>query len=245
MNIKTALVSLGFNERDAEIYILLVKFGEAPVGILTDQTGLHRELVYGALRRLREQGLVRSIEKYKVHHFVAENPKVLVQKAKQNTKLAAQAAKELKKAYRSPQVMVRVYEGQDGYEEIQKDIQTSLKNGEDYYVIGASGNPWYEITRKFYKTYRKKSLKRGIHAKMVTYVNELEGILKNEVPGFAKIKVLPQHFAVPSSTKIYADKIILQVFGEQPLAIMIQSRAVASAYKKYFENLWQIAKPVS
>lgn len=244
MNLQYSLIKLGFSERDAEIYIALIKLGEAPVGLLINQTGLHRELVYGSLRRLREQGFVRTIEKHKVHHFVAENPKILVQQAKANIKLATQAARELKKTYKSPQVVVRVYEGQDGYEEIQKDIQQSLKNNQDYYVIGAAGAPWYDITRPYIKTYRKKSLKRGIHAKMVTFPNEVKGIIESELPGFAKLRILPQTFAVPSSTKIYGDKIILQIFGEQPLAIMVQSQAVAKTYKKYFESLWQIAKPL-
>lgn len=244
MGLKSSLIKVGFPDRDADIYLSLIELGESSVGKIIEKVGLHRELVYGALKRLEQQGLIRSIEKRKIRYYIAEHPKVLTQKIVEKAELAKNIESDLANLFREVPIMVRVYEGPEGYEEIQKDIQRSLESNENYYVIGAAGTKWYEITKEFYKIYRKKSLKRNIHAQMVTYTNQAKNLLAHEVSGFADIRVLPQEFAVPSSTKIYADKIILQIFGERPVAVMIQSKAAADAYKKYFQTLWDIGKSV-
>ncbi len=244
MTITQALQSLGFSEREATVYLALLRLGEAPAGELIKQTGLHRELVYGALERLGKLGYVRTVEKRKIRHFIAEDPELLVKRARQKAVLATKLGLKLKSIYRKQPVTVRIYEGAAGYEEIQRDIQISLKDGATYFVIGASGGAWYDITQKFYKRYRKQCLQRNIHAKMVTYANEVKNLLENEVSGFAEIRVLPQLYAVPSSTKIYDDRVILQIFSDPPVAIMVQSKEVAAAYRHYFQTLWEIAKPV-
>lgn len=242
MNIKETLQQLGLSAFDAELYLTLLRQGISPVGKLIESTGSHRELVYGGLRRLEQEGLVQSIEKKKIKHYQALDPKTLIQKTKAKTELAESLLPDLLKIYRQTPVSVKIFEGPEGFEEIQKDIQDSLKDKEEYYVIGGSGGDWYEVTKDFYIKYRKQSLKRGIQLKSVTYKDEIKGIKEKEPIGFCVVKALPEHFSTPSATKIYADKIIIQIFGEQPIAIMVKSKAVSEAYKNYFQTLWKIAK---
>lgn len=244
MDIENSLKKLNFSEREATVYLALLRLGEAPVGELIKKTGLHRELVYGALRQLERQGLVHPIEKQKIRHYIAEDPKLIAQRAHEQARLATELAAELKTIYRKTPVLVRVFEGSAGYEEVQRDIDASLKDNQEYCVIGASGKDWYDINRAFYERYHRGRFRRGIRIKMVTFPNEAREMIKNEVPGYAEIRVLPQGFAVPASTKVYADKILLQIFSDPPVAIMVQSKEVATAYRHYFQTLWQIAKMV-
>ena len=76
----------------------------------------------------------------------------------------------------------------------------------------------------------------------VTSIKEAEGIAKHDDPRVNPIRVMPSNFSAPSSTLFYADKVVIQVFGESPVAIMIRSKAVSNAYKKYFEALWNISE---
>lgn len=235
---------LGLDEREAVVYLALLDLKEAPVARIIEKTGLHRELVYGALKRLEAQKLVIPSEQRKIRSYLAEDPRQFIAKEQRDLALARTVLKSLAARYEQPPVSVRTFEGAAGYEEIQQDIQRSLNAHETYLVIGAAGAPWYVITQGFYKNYRRQCLKRGIRAKMITYENELPSLLEYEVLGFAEVRVLPQKFAVPSSTKVYADKSILQVFGERPLAIMVQSKAIAASYRQHFSQLWKLARPV-
>ena len=239
-----ALQQLGFSAHDAEIYLALLKTGESPVGAIIKETGLHREIVYSALNRLEQQGLVQALEKRKIRHFLAMEPGELVRKIQEKAELAVAILPELQRRFREVPVSVKIYEGQEGFEEVQQDIQRSLDDGEEFYIIGAAGVPWYDMTKPFYKKYHRQCVKRGIVANMLTFRSEVEGILQNEVPGFCRVRALPQELAMPSETKIYKDKIIIEVFGEDPLAIMIRSRTVSAAYLQYFKALWATAEEV-
>ncbi len=78
-----------------------------------------------------------TTEKKKIRHYVAEGPQSLIAKTRQNLELASPILPELKTLYKQVPTVVRTYEGPEGYEEIQRDIQNSFRDGQKYYVIGA------------------------------------------------------------------------------------------------------------
>lgn len=237
------LIELGLSNSDAKIYLALLKEGGTSVGLIIKKTGFYREVVYGGLKRLEKQGLVQSKQKKKVRFYQANDPAILARKIQEKADLAKNLLPDLQTLFKQPRVSVQIFEGPEGYEEIQKDIWISLKNNEDYYVIGGAGDAWYAVTKNFYQKYHQRLLKRNTQMKTVTFSNEAKGIAKYENPAFNPIRIIPEKFSTPSSTMIYADKIIIHVFGEAPLAIMIQSQAISQAYKKYFFTLWVIGKP--
>ena len=51
---------------------------------------------------------------------------------------------------------------------------------------------------------------------------------------------------MPTSTDIYADKVIIFILlKEDPMAIMIESKAVAHSFRRYFQILWASSKKLS
>lgn len=236
------LRKLGFSEQEAKIYLALLSVGESSVGGIIDETKYHREIVYTGLANLENQGLVQSKIKKKKMHYWAIEPAKLVQKNQERAETAEKLLPDLKKIYKENPLSIQLFEGPDGYEEIQKDIQVALKNREKYFVIGGAGDNWYRVTKEFYKKYHKKLLKRGILMLTVTSKKEAEGIAKYENPEFNPVRVMPENFAAPSSTMIYGDRVIIHVFGESPMAIMIRSKAVSGSYKNYFNALWDMSE---
>jgi sugar-specific transcriptional regulator TrmB len=245
MTILSNLERLGLSPQEAAVYLALMKVGESSVGAIISQTGFHRDLVYGALSRLEQQGLVQSLEKKKIRHYQAADPALLARRAKEKAELAASILPQLHELFTQPVVSVRIYEGVDGLEEIEKDWAASLKDGEEFYAIGGAGKAWYDLGKHFgFMKYHKRLYARGIRVKTVTYPTEVAGIRESELPGFNPIRVLPEEFNVPSSTIIYADKILIQIFGEQYVGVMVQSKAVSDSYRQYFQVLWAMGKDV-
>jgi len=240
--IKNTLESLGFSRYDADIYLALLRVGQSSVGSIIDATKHHREIVYTGLKHLEEEGLIQSLTKKRVRHYNALDPEVLSKKLQKKADLATKILPDLKKISRQLPVSIQILEGPEGYEEIQKDIASALKNRDRYFVIGGAGDSWYFVTKKFYKYYHKRLYKRGIRMQTVTYENEAKGIRKFEIEGFNPIKILPDRFNAPTSTMIYKDRTIIHIFGESPLAIMIRSKEVSRSYKKYFDTLWKMGK---
>lgn len=243
MNIKHTLEKLGFSTQDAAIYIALLKAGESAVGAIISETGFHRDLVYGGLKRLEQQDLAQSIEKKKIRHYQASNPNLLLRKMQEKADLAAALLPDLQSMFTQPAVSVKVFEGADGLEEIEKDWAASLEDKAQLLCIGGAGKAWYEVAKTFYRPYHEKLFARGIRIKTVTYPDEAKGIMESEIKGLNQLRVIGKQFHAPASTVIYADKILIQVFGERYIGIVIQSKSISDAYRQYFKLLWSSGKP--
>ncbi|TSC93101.1 MAG: Transcriptional regulator, TrmB [Candidatus Berkelbacteria bacterium Licking1014_7] len=238
------LVELGFDKNEAKTYLVLLEIGKTSVGRIVEKTGLHRELVYQAFRRLEQKGYVHSSISQKKRHYQPENPQVLLDHIQAKEAEAREILPSLLEKFQSSPQIIRILEGEEGFEEVQKDKLKVMKKGETYYVIGAAGKGWYQTTKDFFYQYHLKQQKKGITSQMVSYKGEAEEILKNEPPGFAEVRVLSQEFSPPASTKIYADRVAIQIFGPQPVVLLIQNPSVAEVYKEYFQALWKVAEKI-
>lgn len=54
------LVSLGFNEKDAQVYVFLAEEGPHKVRELTEVLGLGSQQLYNILRKLQKKGIVNA-----------------------------------------------------------------------------------------------------------------------------------------------------------------------------------------
>ncbi len=48
---------------------------------------------------------------------------------------------------------------------------------------------------------------------------------------------------MPTGVIIFGNKVATIVWRETPTAFVIKSKQVADSYKKFFEDMWKIAKP--
>jgi len=57
-----------------------------------------------------------------------------------------------------------------------------------------------------------------------------------------EIKYLPKEFSSHTAINIYADKVAIILWEENPFAILIKNKSIAESYRKYFSLMWNIAK---
>ena len=57
-----------------------------------------------------------------------------------------------------------------------------------------------------------------------------------------KYKFMPIELESPTATIIYGGKVILQSWTKNPFAVLIEDAQMAENQKRYFEELWKIAK---
>ena len=117
-----------------------------------------------------------------------------------------------------------------------------VREGKDYYTIGARGNWLDPKFRNFLKKFDKERLKKGIKFKHIFY-NELKDpknprheitkILKN-----SKYRFLPKGFTSSCSIIIYSNRVGSMTWGEEPMVVVTISDKIAEGYKKYFEFMW-------
>lgn len=241
MNNIKQLMMLGFSLTDANVYLELLRIGESSVGPLIDKTGLHREIVYGAMKHLEQQGLVQSLEKKKIKYFTITNPALIARKALEKAKMANELLPNLLEIYKKPDMVAQIYEGSDGFEELQLDILATLKDGEELLCLGLNES-WYKIQKDYFKKYQKRLSDRQIQVKMMILRENLKEILQYEKLNNVLIKILPDKYKIPSAVLVYADKVATIIIAERPVVFLVNSDLVSQTYKEYFNRLWESAK---
>lgn len=68
-------------------------------------------------------------------------------------------------------------------------------------------------------------------------------MLSGSNAGLAKAKVYPRPFASPVSTYVFGNKFAIILWSEfEPLGIIVDSKEIADANRKYFGVMWKVAK---
>ncbi|HEY4527032.1 MAG TPA: helix-turn-helix domain-containing protein [Candidatus Paceibacterota bacterium] len=73
-NLLAALTNVGFDEKEARVYLSLLELGEAPVSQIAKRAEVKRSITYHVLERLKTDGYVQSLVENKVKRFSAVDP---------------------------------------------------------------------------------------------------------------------------------------------------------------------------
>lgn len=231
------LEAIGLSKNEAKIYLALIKLGSAQAGEISKKTQINRRTTYDTLERLIKKGLVTFVIKANRRTFKPINPNRLIDFVKKRETIVNEIVPDLNILYKKSKEEreVNIFEGRKGIRSILNDI---LQYKE--YVVFGSNEQFPLLMKHDYTIFQKEKKKRNIKSKVILS-EELKGkeIVKT---AFAKIKFIPSKFSSPTSTFVYGDKVALIVWSEVPFAMLIESKDVAFSYKKYFEELWSMAK---
>lgn len=236
------LSELGFSEHESEIYLSVLRHGEASAGVILDDVKLHREQVYRALKRLVDGGLITQYEKRKRAYYSPIDPTVLVNRMKTKMDIAQSLQPYLKELHQKKPQIIRVNEGVDAYRTMYEDILATVPRGDEYLVMNGLGERFYELTKDFYPKYAKALAKKSVGLRLVSY--ELEDFKHQAlVQQLIRIRQIPRVYEVPVSTVIYGNKVAIEIMDLENLAIItIENQKVADAYRHTFSTMWELGK---
>ncbi len=249
--VKEILQKIGLTRGESDVYMALLKIGNTSSGKLIKRSGVSRSKVYEVLERLKQKGLVTEMIKQNVKYFEATNPKRIIDlldsEKKDLEKREAEAEKlvpdliKMQKAQLEKQE-ARVYTGFEGWKALYNEILDSLDEGDEYLAFGigpeeAKDKKVILFFRKFHMRKKEKKIKARIIMKPKT-----RNIMKKS---FSDLKYYRYRFLdakLPTNIAIYKDCISILVWGENPVAFLINSKQVADKYRIYFEEMWKKAR---
>jgi len=235
-----ALLAAGLNQSEAAVYLSILRLGNTTVGLVLQETGLHPQIVYRAIEQLEQMGLaVTSIQKHKKHVQVASPEKVaaLVQQKLDVIKRALPDLNARRSTDDSP--FVQVYKGEAAIKDLRAQGIAELKAGDTYYIIGASGDRFFEIMQKEYAKIERQRVKKGIKRRLVAFASQKESIQNQEpTTELVEYRYLPADYPALSSTNIFGDTVAQIIWSAEPVVIVIKNKDLAESYKQYFEQLW-------
>ncbi len=232
------LEKAGLSPNEAKCYVTLLKLGSASANEISRKSGIHRVSVYDALRGLHEKGLISQITKANKLLFEAGSPekiKEMIEKKESQLEEAKKIIPSLMLDFQSASEKQEVHSFK-GLAGIKNVLREMLKSKTEILDFGAE----YKIKEFLphdYIKWDKERVKNKINMRIVANFK----IKPTKIP-LTKIKYVPSDFNSSVSTYIFDNKVALIMWVENPVAILIEHKAVHDSYKNYFEYLWKTAQ---
>ena len=233
------LEDIGLTKTEAKIYLAVLDHGSALAGAISQKSGIHRRSVYDALERLIEKGLISFITRNNRKWFEAVEPARLLQIAEQKKANIKQALPELEIKFSESKEKQEAlfFKGKQGLKSVFDD---QIQEKKTIYVIGAY-EAASDIVQFYFMHYDRKRKAARIPIKMIFPEHSRGSKMLKNIP-LSEIRFLPEKYIAPVGINVYGDKVSTIVWADEPLAILINNRQIAEAYKKYFNFMWERAK---
>jgi len=245
MNVIENLEKFGLSKKEAKVYLACLELGDSVASEISLKSDLPRTLVYDILERLIDLGIVSYAIKGNKKHFRSADPRELVRILREKQKAVKEilpTLNNLRKIKGAKRPKVDIYEGKEGMKTVMDDI---LRLGVKEFLAYGSSRSSYEIIPAFMDDWHKQRIKKKIVMKVIyndtKQAHEKVKKLKSSL-GYTRYKFMPIKLESPTATVIYANKVVLQSWTKEPFAVMIENEEMAKNQKRYFEQLWKLAK---
>lgn len=247
IDFKTQLVELGFSEKEADVYLALLKLGKGTVSSIARKAGIQRTTAYNVLDGLVSKNLVRITGKEPKQEYVAESPDIILKvlktkqkKTEEQLNAANKIVPQLKSIHnKGNRPKISFYEGQEGLIRVYEDTLTSSEPIRAYATL----DDMYQTLPGYFPDYFKRRAKKNIPIRAILpatqTTSERMGHNKEEMRTVALIPA--DKFRFSPEINIYDDKVMIASWREE-LGIIIESAEIADAMKKIYELAWQEAK---
>jgi sugar-specific transcriptional regulator TrmB len=223
----SALTSLGIDEKQAKVYLACLELGSATVNELAQKASIKRTSIYNFLKDQKFKELFSEIEKAGKILLVPQNPKILVEKARNNLETIKLAIPELTSLFNLPVEKPRVlfYQGEEGIAAVYQDLLSEGK-----VVYGFSD---YEKMFESMKRAKKKIkffciAKNGPMGQKVKRADEKE----------LRETKLVESIQFETEINIYGNKISLISFRKPFACVIIEDFAISQTLKSIWQSWW-------
>ncbi len=247
MPIQKLLEQLNIPEREAMIYIALLKKGMTTVGPIVTQTKLHRQLVYQSLEKLKSMRMAAMVMKNGRQNWHATDPSIILEQLEKQQRIAKQAIEELEllRAKNLDDVHVEILYGKNGLiTTLETAVQSAARTDKVIRIIGgASDKEFYDLVGGWYPKYQKMALDQGVKKKLIApegYTSRFSNHFHSE-PG-NEVRTWQAGLSTPTFNRITQEMVSIEVYGKEPIIIQIKNRTIAKSYIESFESLWKQAK---
>jgi len=236
------LKNLDLTDKEISIYYALLQMGPSSIRDIAAKADINRGTSYETLKGLAKKGIVNYLPKGKRRIFQAEDPSRLLALAEEKQQALEKTLEDLKTEivpglrHLKPEFAtsnVRFYEGDEGVEFVLKDILNSTDNGDKAYSVISTQALREHLYRPF-PNFTRQRVNKGIFVRVLAIGEggeEAELAERKWMKGegdASYIAIYPPKVAMISLTK-----------SNFPVAVVIDSDAIAGTHQMMFDTLWQ------
>jgi len=232
------LLNYGLSEKEANIYLICLKTGEATANRISELSNYPRSTTYDILERLKNLGLISTCVIGSKINFIANSPKTLLvlleEKKESITELIPKLECMCNQVGEKPQA--EVFQGKKALIRIFDEI---LNNAKELLVMGSQGNALEKIGYHPEK-FRLKRIENKVRIKQI--LEDSKEARNVPVDELTKVKFLKAFNKSKEGTFIYGESVYHIIFQYEISAIKIKSKEHADAMRIMFDEMWNKAK---
>lgn len=242
MSLIQELVSLGFDNKKARVYVALLELGTAKAQNIAKKAQLERPTTYDILAKLIHEGLVSSFEKRGIRYYIASQPEKIKSRFRELEQRADVIMPQLNAIYASSEnkPQIRYYEGIEGIKTVFEDTLTSqnkilhcILSMRDLYAIPG---------KRFMDYYVQRRIKSGLSIRVIR--SKSKEVRKEDWPESQEqkreLRYAPQNMIFSMTTYLYDNKVGLISTQKENFGMIIESKEFYQTMNNLFESLWQI-----
>ncbi len=238
------LTKFGLTEKEAAIYLTLLKFGTSTVSDIAKISKLNRSTSYVLLETLSQKGLVTTTEQQSPRFYTAVPPERFLSISEERMKqassllgLAKGVLPELLSIQKTTEEKPKTqfFEGEEGIKNIYEDTLTSGETIREF----ASVDDAHAVMPE----YHRRRAEKGIRIRTIAPDTDAarERMRADADEARESMLVPTSQYAFPSEIDIYDNKVVF-VSPQERFGLMIESKEIAEALKKVFDLSWAEAK---
>jgi len=253
MNLTESLEKIGLSDKEAQVYLQLIRLGAQPASVISRNANINRTTGYDILESLTKRGLIRSMRKKGATVFESLHPKELISYLEREKNENARRIEKQKESISeilpmlislekptSSRPKVTFFEGEKGMREAYEDTLTSKGNILAYANVEEmhKGLPYF-----FPEYYKRRGKEKKIHIKAIVPDNSLgvERAGRDKAENRETVMVSKKDFDFSPEINIYNNK-VLMVSWREKMAIIIESDEIADFHRKMYRLAWERAK---
>jgi HTH-type transcriptional regulator, sugar sensing transcriptional regulator len=248
------LEKLGFSTEEAKVFLAVLEEGRCTAGPIVKRTGLHRQIVYDTLAKLKTRHLVSETVQSNRKNWTATSPSAILKEIQVKEALANEILPNLLSLQQRSEHRqeVRVFEGFEGFRAVHMENINAQPKDTIVPVIGATGWDWASAMEKArcLKKYEKLRIGRGVNHQLIFFKREKDNTQRLVEKYYAdepresrrEYRFLPEEFQSPVGMQVWHDNVTLVIYSDPVLIIQIKNDLVVKNFRKYFDILWLIGE---
>ncbi len=253
MELKNYLENFGLNEKQIEIYLVLLQMGSGSIQEVSQKTKVKRTTTYSVLDVLIQKKLVTITQKGAHRIYFAEDPRKIPHILKEEERLVEtkhknflEAIPELASFYNlsATKPKIRLYEGIDGLKQVFEET-LELKSGEETLAY-STAKLVHTFLDDFIANYIRERVKKGFTQRAIVEDSPEARIhQKNDKVELRQTLIVDKDkFPFSNEINIFRNKLLIVSYKEL-LGVIIESADIARTQKAIFELAWLGAKQVA
>ncbi len=237
MSLKHTLEEYGLKERHALIYIACLELGSSSIQKISTKSGFARSTCEAVLNSLQQKGFVTSYRNKNTRYFSPEDPKKVIQIAKSKSQTLENALPQLLARYGKGESLptVRQYQGKQGMITILEEI---LDEADVFYCFVPVAE-LFDTLAGYFPEFRRKRIEKKILAKAILKDSPLARERQRLGPQeLREVRIMPDAMDHSGAVFIWNDKITMFSLQDDLVALVIESKNLASAEMALFKYIW-------